>query len=351
MKTGTGLVISYCSLWHEKDSIVLNPGQQLDVALDYRLHAPWNVPKADSHIIIGIEEVPQYLHIIGTPGEFPGIGGSLHCTLPAPSAPGEYTIYAAKIDKSDVVEDVVFREYRDTFQARERYHFHIPLGTIVVRDRTARFEGTVTDNTGAPVEGAIISAVSLDDEQIFTSQSDDQGVYDLSVLPGSYSIAIERAESMSWAMYQDDSVRQLREGESLSHDLVWRAEQALLFHDINSLTLDRSTTLAPAETYSFRAQFTTLNTRQQEPGKEFIIIGVGDDPYDAVIIEYADAEIEYSGTASFTIRTPDVPGTYTVRGRLIRANTVTAAFDRFQTEAPRVPFRYIELGRIQVVPW
>jgi hypothetical protein len=56
------------------------------------------------------------------------------------------------------------------------------------------FTGTVTDNTGAVIQAAAVTATSVDSGRTWKTQTNDVGVYNLpAVPPGTYTIAVEAA--------------------------------------------------------------------------------------------------------------------------------------------------------------
>ena len=70
----------------------------------------------------------------------------------------------------------------------------VPALTAGAQEFRATLTGQVTDDSGALIPGAKITAVNIDTKTTYTGTSSDKGVYYINyVLPGSYTITAEAA--------------------------------------------------------------------------------------------------------------------------------------------------------------
>src|SRR6476646_4466433 len=69
----------------------------------------------------------------------------------------------------------------------------LPATSVVAQDVTATITGTVTDQSGAPVVGAAVTAKSVERGTTFTGTTNEVGLYRIAQLPiGNYELRIEK---------------------------------------------------------------------------------------------------------------------------------------------------------------
>lgn len=81
-------------------------------------------------------------------------------------------------------------------------------------DEVGWIEGTVTDDDGNPVEGALVQAIAGD--LFFTDETDGDGTYQIEVDPGTYDVEAFHEESTGFAEPESVSVNV---DESVTHDI------------------------------------------------------------------------------------------------------------------------------------
>jgi len=86
------------------------------------------------------------------------------------------------------------------------------------------------------------------------------------------------------------------------------------------------------------------------PGSDIIVVGVGSNALDEYDIPRSEGEEAYSGTGLFTVIAPRESGDYPVYAMLTRAETTVLAFSDYESSVAQIPYRYIRLGTIRVLP-
>jgi len=347
LHSANGLIITDYQHRYPFDRRAILPGQSIDCTFDYRLHAPMGVPKMDMHLGVGIEDKPQFFEVIGTPGTYPGIAGTINCVLTAPLGPGEYTVYAAHIDKTSILPDTLKTEYRRDVRDR-RTGYCIPIATLQVLETSAVISGAVHSGNAATSDLLISAERANSSGWSRSATADSRGHFHLQVPRGSYTLSVQTIREMSWQYTRVDSRLQIEEHETVTVDIPLRGDRSLSFRSVSLPVQEPTMKIHPGEQIPVSAVFTIHQTENLSSEKPTIVVGIGPHAHDSWTPKDSEQVNEYSSENSFLLRAPEEAGEYPIYAFFAQGGTVARAFQDYESNLDQIPFRYIRLGSIRV---